>query len=75
MTIWSSREYSRIVRDRDYEHGTDPMMVNMSRAIHWKDECFVRYSTALGVKQAGLQPVQDGVKLEYYRHVPPDDLF
>jgi integrase len=58
---WSSREYPRMVRDWDYEHGMDPKMVTVNGAIRWKDEGFVMVSSALGGKYVGLQPVQDGV--------------
>jgi len=67
---WSSREYPRMVRDWDYEHGMDPKMVTVNGTIRWKDKGFVMISSALGGKYVGLQPVQDGVWLVYYRQVP-----
>ena len=67
---WSTREYPRVFRDWDYDREMDAKMVTVNGAIRWKDKGFVMVSSALGGKYVGLQPIQDGLWLVYYRHVP-----
>jgi len=64
--VRSSREYPRIVRDWDYEKKLRIKMVTVNGAIRWKND-FVMISSALSGKYIGLDEIETGIWMLYYR--------
>lgn len=64
----STREYPGMVRDWDYSKELRTRMVTVNGAMRWHDG-FVMISTALSGKYVGLEEIETGLWLVYYRHV------
>jgi hypothetical protein len=43
--------------------------VTVNGALRWKSEALIMVSTALAGRYVGLEPVEDGIWIVYYRHV------
>ena len=65
----SMREYPRRVQDWVYPKEMKMKLVTVNGALRWKREGFIMVSTALGGRDVGLEPVDDGIWIVYYRHV------
>jgi len=44
-------------------------LVTVNGALRWKSEGLIMVSTALAGRYVGLEPVEDGIWIVYYRHV------
>lgn len=65
----SLREYPRRVQDWVYPREMTMKLVTVNGALRWKSEALIMVSTALAGRYVGLEPVEDGVWIVYYRHV------
>jgi len=65
----SEREYPRRVDDWAYPSDMKMKLVTVNGALRWKSEGLIMVSTALSGKYVGLEPVDDGIWIVYYRHV------
>lgn len=63
------REYPRFIRDWDYPKEVTPRLVTVNGAIRFNSEHLVMVSTALSGRYIGLEEVEDGIYLFWYRHV------
>lgn len=66
----SNREYPRRIHDWAYPTEMRMKRVTVNGALRWEREGLIMISTALTNKYVGLEPVDDGVWIVYYRHVP-----
>lgn len=65
----SEREYPRRVQDWVYPSEMSTKLVTVNGALRWKSEGLIMVSTALAGRYVGLEPVEDGIWIVYYRHV------
>jgi len=65
----SEREYPRRVQVWVYPSEMTMKLVTVNGALRWKSEGLIMVSTALGGRYVGLEPVDDGVWIVYYRQV------
>lgn len=66
----SEREYHHRVMEWTYPTDFKTKLVTVNGALRWEREGLIMVTTALSHKYVGLEPVDDGVWLVYYRHVP-----
>ena len=66
----SPREYPERVGEWVYNARMAVKLVTVNGAMRWKSVGLVMISTALTTKYIGLDPIDDGLWLVYYRHVP-----
>lgn len=66
----SKREYPRRVQDWCYPSEMKQKLVTVNGALRWNKEGLIMVSTALAGRYVGLQAIEDGVWIVYYRHVP-----
>lgn len=66
----SKLEYTKRVQAWAYPTGMRQKLVTVNGALRWKLVGQVMVSTALANRFVGLDPIEDGVWLVYYRHVP-----
>ena len=66
----SKREYPRRVQEWVYPSGMTMKLVTVNGALRWKSEGLIMISTALASRYVGLEPVDDGIWIVYYRDVP-----
>lgn len=65
----SKREYPRRVQEWSYPSEMRQKLVTVNGALRWNKEGFIMVSTALAGRYVGLDPVDDGVWVVYYRQV------
>jgi len=65
----SQREYPRRVQDWVYPSEMKMKLVTVNGALRWKSEGLIMVSTALAGRYVGLEPVEDGIWIVYYRDV------
>ncbi|MGH2507509.1 MAG: integrase core domain-containing protein [Ktedonobacteraceae bacterium] len=65
----SVREYPRRVQDWSYPKEMQTKLVTVNGALRWKTHGQIMVSTALSGRDVGLEPVDDGIWIVYYRHV------
>jgi transposase InsO family protein len=66
----SSREYPRRVQDWAYPAAMKMKMITVNGGLRFGHDGFIMVSSALGGKFVGLEPVEDGIWIVYYRDVP-----
>ena len=65
----SIREYPRRVSQWSYPASNKIKMVTANGGLRWGHDGLIMVSTALSGKDVGLEPVDDGIWIVYYRHV------
>ena len=65
----SEREYPRRVQDWVYPSVMKMKLVTVNGALRWNSDGLIMVSTALSGKFVGLEEVDNGVWIVYYRHV------
>jgi hypothetical protein len=66
----SVREYPRRVVDWVYPASMKMKMITVNGGLRFGHDGFIMVSTALGGKFVGLEPIDDGIWIVYYRSVP-----
>jgi len=66
----SEREYSRRVSEWAYPTQFVTKHVTVNGGVRWGHNGTIMVTTALSHRYVGLEPVDDGVWVVYYRHVP-----
>jgi len=66
----SNRSYPGRVEEWGYPVEMKEKQVTVNGALRWERVGLIMISTALAGKYVGLDPVDDGVWIVYYRHVP-----
>lgn len=66
----SAREYPRRVWDWVYPAAMTIKRITVNGGLRFGHDGFIMVSTALAAKDVGLEPVDDGIWIVYYRAVP-----
>jgi hypothetical protein len=65
----SKRVYARKLEDWTYAASLKLKLVTVNGALRWDSEGLIMVSTALAGRYVGLEEVDSGVWIVYYRHV------
>ena len=57
------------MQDWAYPSDMTMMLLAANGALRWKSEALIMVSKALAGRYVGLEPVEDRVRIAYYRHV------